>query len=137
MKNILARFVIGFVIGVFVGFTIILIMSHKYEYNMDLTSYTYTYFTCGILGSVYTVASLIYQKDEWSLIKQTSVHLAITTPFLFMIGWLNGWLQISTISISIFIVIAILIYIIAWIGLYFYWKEEIKKINEELRKQDH
>lgn len=143
-KSILRGF-LGIPIGVFISTTISIIYSLAFgeimaiPYGMEssnsLTVYIAQYFVSIIIGFVFSASSVIFQIDEWSLLKQTVVHFFITTLVFFPCSIKVGWIDVNPMSILIYIGVFIFIYLLAWISIYFTWKSKIKKLNNKLEER--
>lgn len=143
-KSILRGF-LGIPIGVFISTTISIIYSLAFgeimaiPYGMEnsnsLTVYIAQYFVSIIIGFVFSASSVIFEIDEWSLLKQTVVHFFITTLVFFPCSIKVGWIDVNPMSILIYIGVFIFIYLLAWISIYFTWKSKIKKLNNKLEER--
>ncbi|GAA0732534.1 DUF3021 domain-containing protein [Clostridium oceanicum] len=143
-KSILRGF-LGIPIGVFISTTISIIYSLAFgeimaiPYGMEssnsLTVYIAQYFVSIIIGFVFSASSVIFEIDEWSLLKQTVVHFFITTLVFFPCSIKVGWIDVNPMSILIYIGVFIFIYLLVWISIYFTWKSKIKKLNNKLEER--
>lgn len=89
--------------------------------------------TASIVGLIFSFASFIFEKEEWSILKQTSIHFIVLLgtflPTAILIGWVPNRFGPILVCIGIFI----FIYFIIWFIMTLYWKRKIKKINHQLR----
>ncbi|GMR63633.1 MULTISPECIES: DUF3021 domain-containing protein [Bacillus] len=89
--------------------------------------------TANIIGLIFSFASFIFEKEEWSILKQTSIHFIVLLgtflPTAILIGWVPNRFSPILVCIGIFIVI----YFMIWFIMTLYWKRKIKKINHQLR----
>lgn len=89
--------------------------------------------TANIVGLIFSFASLIFEKEEWSILKQTSIHFIILLgTFLPTAIWI-GWVPNRFGSILVCIVSFIMIYFIIWFVMTLYWKRKIEKLNHQLK----
>ncbi len=89
--------------------------------------------TANIIGLIFSFASFVFEKEEWSILKQTSIHFIVLLgtflPTAILIGWVPNRFGPILVCIGIFI----FIYFIIWFIMTLYWKRKIKKINHHLR----
>ena len=81
------------------------------------------------------LASFIYKKNDWSLLRRTIVAFGISLiSFFLMLAYLRVLNSQNIMGILISVLIFIGIYMISWIGYYKRTKDDIAKINQELKK---
>ena len=77
--------------------------------------------------------SVVYQIEKMSLLTATLVHF-ITLYIDYVLFYLmNGWLKGRAIDLMIFTLIYFGGYIVIWLIVYFAVKQNIKKLNRELK----
>ncbi|RWZ54597.1 DUF3021 domain-containing protein [Halobacillus fulvus] len=86
-----------------------------------------------IIGVYFSVASLIFEKESWSPLKQTCIHLTMSLAVFYTLAGVVGWVPFEWLPLLISTVIFIAIYFVFWffIGLY------LKKMTSELNKNVH
>ncbi|PEA52856.1 permease [Bacillus pseudomycoides] len=86
-----------------------------------------------IIGIIFSIASFVFEREEWSLLKQTIIHFVILLgTFLPVAVWL-GWIPNHVSSILICIGIFIFVYFIIWFAMTIYWKKKIEGLNNQLK----
>ncbi|MGE7857222.1 MULTISPECIES: DUF3021 domain-containing protein [Bacillus] len=89
--------------------------------------------TANIVGLIFSFASFIFEKEEWSIVKQTSIHFIILLgtflPTAIWIGWVPNRFGAILVCIGSFI----MIYFIIWLVMTLYWKRKIEKLNHQLK----
>ncbi|GCF66759.1 DUF3021 domain-containing protein [Bacillus paranthracis] len=89
--------------------------------------------TANIVGLIFSFASFIFEKEEWSILKQTMIHFIVLLgtflPTAIWIGWVPNRYGPILVCIGSFIVI----YFIIWLMMTLYWKRKIEKLNHQLR----
>ncbi|ARJ24781.1 DUF3021 domain-containing protein [Bacillus sp. ISL-8] len=89
--------------------------------------------TANIVGLIFSFASFIFEKEEWSILKQTMINFIILLgsflPTAIWIGWVPNRFGPILVCIGIFIVS----YFIIWFMMTLYWKRKIEKLNHQLR----
>lgn len=151
MKNktgnkILKRAILGFIYGVFIGQTILILESlftgdgNFYPVMTNLLNIAGTrigaviiqYFLTGIIGVSFAATTVIFEMDRWSIIRQTALHFVINSIVMFAAGFLCGWFPHTVKSTIIWFAIFITVYIIIWFCFTLYYKLKVKQINEKL-----
>lgn len=147
MKKVISRALLGFPIGVFVTCLISLIISliigeGNYfaaspqiieVYKGELNAVILQFGLSGILGSIYAAASLIWDIDNWSILKQTVTHFWVISLGLLPIAYLLYWMEHSLKGILVYFGVFISMYIFIWMSLYISYKIKIKNINSSLK----
>ncbi|HEK9101259.1 DUF3021 domain-containing protein [Bacillus pfraonensis] len=86
-----------------------------------------------IVGMIFSFASFVFEREEWSILRQTIIHFIILLgtflPIAIWIGWVPNHLVPILICISSFIVI----YFIIWFTMTIYWKKKIEGLNKQLK----
>lgn len=89
--------------------------------------------TANIVGLIFSLASFVFEKEEWSILKQTMIHFIILLgtflPIAIWIGWVPNHLVPILICIGSFIVV----YFMIWLTMTIYWKKKIEDLNNELK----
>ena len=146
INKIIKRSLLGFMYGVFIGQTILILESilagdgNFYPVSPYLSAHTNTtiaaviiqYFITGIIGITFAGTTVIFEADSWSLIAQTALHFVITSVVMFFAGFLCGWFPQTVKSTLIWFAVFIVIYIIMWISFTLYYRRKTQKINEAL-----
>jgi ABC-type multidrug transport system permease subunit len=89
-----------------------------------------------IYGAAWAGASVIWEVEHWSILKQTVVHLIICSAASFPIAYFAGWMPRSGSGILLFFGMFFVIYLIVWLALYSAMKKRVKEINERLQSND-
>lgn len=86
-----------------------------------------------IMGVYFSVASLIFEKESWSPLKQTCIHLTISLAVFYTLAGVVGWVPFEWKALLISTTMFITIYFVFWffIGLY------LKRMTSELNKNVH
>lgn len=138
IKKGLLRGLGGILVGVFINSTILFIIALSVgvdEFPNYITNFTTQYIVSVIVGFTFAAISIIFEIDEWSITKQTVVHFIIATSVYLPSSIKAKWMNLDLASIIIFISIFLLVYVGAWVGNYFYWKNKVRDINKYLDKK--
>lgn len=145
-KAVSKRAILGFIYGVFIGQTILIIESlfmhdgNFYAVSASLLELAGTkiaaviiqYFLTGIIGLTFASTTVIFEMDEWSLLRQTITHFIITSIVMYVAGFLCGWFPHTVGSTLIWFGVFVVVYLIFWICFSLYYKNKVKKMNEAL-----
>ena len=145
-KEVAKRAILGFIYGVFIGQTILILeslMKHDgnfYYVAASLVQFAGTklgaviiqYFITGLIGTTFAATTVLFEMDSWSLLRQTIIHFLITSIVMYIAGFMCGWFPHTVGSTLIWFGIFIVVYVIFWICFSSYYKNKVKKINEAL-----
>lgn len=148
-KKIAARAALGFPIGIAIGNIITVIASLIYgggryfvctEEFIDLigneaAAAAVQTLLCGIMGMGYAAASVIWEADNISLLKQTIICFLIYSAILFPIAYVANWMEHSVIGVIIYIGVFAATFALIWVIQFFMWKRKVQSINAMLKKR--
>lgn len=148
LKTIIKRILFGFATGVFIGETILILESLSAgtgsfypvspylikNAGSDLAAVIIQYFCTGIMGATFSASSIIFELDNWSLLKQTVIHFILTSVLMYIIGFICGWYPHNVVNTLIWFGMFIVVYIIFWLSFFLYYKKKTREINESLKK---
>ena len=89
-----------------------------------------------VLGAGFAGCSIIWEKDEWSLLKQTSIYFSIVSVLMMTIAYICEWMEHSVKGVLSYFAIFFAIFIVVWIVQYLIWKVRISKIKEGIQKNN-
>lgn len=90
---------------------------------------------CGLLGASFASASLIWEKDDWSIVKQTGIYFLITAVTMFPIAYFAHWMTHSILGFLVYAGVFAVIFVFMWFVQYCIWKTKIKRINKKMEKR--
>lgn len=149
MKNqMIKRGLVGFPVGIAIGFVITLIISACIRdgsyypvtpeligsMGNELNAVILQTVLCGIMGSGFAMASVIWELDSWSLAKQSGIYFLIACIIMFPIAYIANWMKHSIAGVLSYVCIFIVIFVVVWITQYLSWKRRIKKMNDCFKK---
>ena len=146
-KKMIQRGLLGFPLGIAIGFVITVIISMCIgdgsfypvtpelidTMKNELNAVILQTILCGIMGTGFAMASVIWEIDSWSLAKQSGVYFAIACVIMFPISYFANWMPHSTAGILSYVGIFVAIFLAAWATQYSVWKRKIKKMNEGIK----
>ena len=91
---------------------------------------------CSLLyGATWGSASVIWELERWSLLRQSVAHLAICSLATFPIAYWMRWMAHSAAGVAGYFATFLGIYAIIWAAQYFAIKRRLQQINR--RMQEH
>lgn len=87
-----------------------------------------------LYGAAWAGASLIWKKENWSLLRQTITHLVICSGLTFPVAYVCHWMAHNIISVICYFAIFFGIYIAIWVSQYIAMKVKISKMNEKIKR---
>ena len=145
-KKIIERTVPGFFIGIAIGQIIcvlISLMNGTGEFIICTPEFTEQVgneamagaiqtLLCGIMGSGFAAASVIWEMDSISIAAQTGICFGIYAVVMLPIAYFTNWMEHSAEGVLSYIGIFAATFVAVWVGQYFAWKNKIKAINAKL-----
>ncbi len=145
-KQLIMRGLMGFPMGVIIGYAITIIISlaiadgHYYPVTPSLSqalgsemlAVILQAVLCGLMGSAFSMMSIIWQTDSWSLAKQSGIYFGLACVVMLPAAYLLNWMEHSLKGFLIYFFIFVMIFAFTWISQYIAWKVKIKKMNEKL-----
>lgn len=148
-KKLIARGILGFPIGIAIGFVITIIISACVgdgcfypvtpelldTAGSELSAVIVQTVLCGVMGTGFAMASLIWEIDSWSLAKQSGIYFAIACMIMLPIAYAANWMEHSVIGFLSYAGIFIVIFLLVWLIQYLAWKGKINKLNDGVMKK--
>ena len=145
-KKILLRGILGFPIGLAIGYTITIILSLIFAngyyspcvpeltviMKSEINAVMLQAFLCGILGTGFAACSVIWEIERWGIVKQTGIYFLIISVIMMPIAYVTYWMEHSLKDMLCYFGIFAFIFAVIWIIQYFIAKKEVKKLNENL-----
>ncbi len=147
-KKIIVRSVLGFPIGILIGYLITIIISlisaNGYyspcvpelitAMGNEINAVILQAVLCGLLGAGFSASSVIWNIEHWSIVKQTGIYFAIISLIMIPIAYFAYWMEHSLVGFLSYFGIFILIFIFIWIIEFIIIRRNVKKMNENLYK---
>ena len=90
---------------------------------------------CGLVGSGFAAASVIWEMEHWSIVKQTGIYFSIVSIIMMPIAYLAHWMEHSMIGFFIYFGIFVLLFLIIWIVQFIAGMRNVRKMNENLKNK--
>lgn len=88
------------------------------------------------VGAAFGAASVIWEIEGWSLLKQTLVHFAVISVSSFPLAFVMYWIPHHILGALAYIAAFVVVYAVMWICIYFSVKAKVKKLNEKLTNEN-
>lgn len=145
-KKVFQRGLLGFPLGVFIGYIITILISlfaaDGYyspcvpalvdQFSSEISAVVFQTVLCGLLGVSFGAASVIWEKDNWSILKQTGIYFLVVSITMLPIAYFTHWMEHSISGVFVYIGIFVAIFVFMWAVQYFIWKDKIKSINKKM-----
>lgn len=86
-----------------------------------------------IYGAAFAGASVIWENENWSLLKQTILHLLICSLATFPIAYAMQWMRHDIKGILLYFGIFVLIYAVIWLSQFLTIKKRIDQMNDKIK----
>jgi hypothetical protein len=149
LKKVLLRCLFGAPIGLAIGTVITIIISLTVGDGVYYAVVPELIADCGseinavvfqsvlslIYGAAWAGASVIWENERWSILKQTVIHLIICSAATFPIAYFARWMPHNANGVLLYFGIFVVIYIVIWLSQYSSMKKKVQQINERLNKK--
>lgn len=148
-KKIALRSMLGFPLGLAIGYVITIIISFVWAsgyyspcvpqlidvMGSEINAVLLQALLCGILGSGFAAASVIWERDDWGIVKQTGIYFLIISVIMMPIAYATYWMEHSLKGILSYFGIFFIIFVIIWIVQYAIARRNVRKMNEILHRR--
>ena len=86
----------------------------------------------GLIGFIFSGFSVIWEKENWSLVKQTTIAFFVYLLPIMVVGYILKWFTFNMLQVIIFI--SIFIFFIIWILIYLKTKKDVDAFNAKIQK---
>lgn len=145
-KKIIVRGLLGFPIGIAIGYFITILISLGWadgdylpcapEFVLvmgnEINAVILQAILCGILGVGFAAGSIIWEMDNWSIVKQTGIYFSIIAAIMLPIAYFACWMKHSAVGFLTYWGIFVLIFAIIWLTQFVIGKRNVRKMNEKL-----
>ncbi|MBN2797495.1 MAG: DUF3021 domain-containing protein [Clostridia bacterium] len=133
LKQVMIRGLIGMLIGLAMGYTVILGMSlSNGTLVIESKVVLFNYLAAIAVGFYMAASTVIFDVEEWSLMRQTSIHSLVNLPYLWVAAKIH-WMPEQTAGRIVFILFYFSFYAAIWLGFKLYWSHKLKDLNAELK----
>ena len=108
-KKAFLRGLLGFPIGISVGYIITILISFLAgngtytpcvpellnQFKNEINAIAFQTVLCGLLGTASAAASIIWEIDRWSIVKQSGIYFIALSSSMLPIAYFNYWMHHS------------------------------------------
>jgi hypothetical protein len=153
VRRIVGTIILRGLVGILIGIGISYIVSFAYsiaggsgvfmpvspflieKYGTELRSAAVQLACSAAIGFVFAGASVIFNFDTWSILKQTVVHFIVLSTVFLPSAWFCWWVNHTVKSCVVFCMVFIVIYAIMWASQIVAGRCKVRKMNEQLKKK--
>lgn len=150
-KKLIYRSLLGMPLGIAIGHVISIITSlaegsgayHAVvpslveQFGSEIAAVVLQTALCALIGAVSVAASVIWETETWSILKQTVIYFCIISMIMLPIAYFLHWMERSMGGFLIYFIIFFVQFVIIWLIQYWMWKKEIKKINDKISENPY
>ncbi len=147
-KKVFVRGLLGFPLGIAIGHTISVLGSLFFGDGAfqpctpdlialagnEINAVMLQTLLCGVVGTGFAASSVIWEAEEWSIVKQTGFYFLINAMVMLPTAYLLNWMEHSLIGFLIYFGIFTLYFAVIWMIQYFMWKCTLKKMNDKIHR---
>ncbi len=145
-RKIILRSILGFPIGIAIGYLITIFISLGwangyyspcvpeliFAMGSEINAVVLQAFLCGLLGAGFAASSVIWEIENWGIIKQTGIYFIITSVIMLPIAYCVYWMEHSIVGIFSYFGIFALIFAFIWMIQFVIGKHNVRRMNENL-----
>lgn len=146
-KKIILRALTGFPIGITICYVITIILSLCFAGGYyspcvpelitltgnEINAVMLQALLGGLLGSGFAACSVIWEKDNLGIVKQTGIYFLIISVIMMPTAYVTYWMEHSIRGFLSYFGIFAFIFIIIWIVQFITGRRSVKKLNKNLR----
>ena len=92
---------------------------------------------CSLLyGAMWGGASMIWEQESWSILRQTITHLILCSAATFPAAFYLRWMPHNAAGVFTYFGIFFGIYLIIWVSQYAAMKKRVEQINAKVRQNN-
>jgi hypothetical protein len=147
LKKALLRGLLGAPLGVFIGYTITILISMYLKdggyspvvpqlmetMGNEINAIVLQYLLSALLGFASAFGSAVFEIEEWSITKQTMIHFLLLSVSMFPVAYFTYWMRHTLWGILSYVGIFIALYAVIWAIQIYFWKKRIEGINRKLQ----
>ena len=141
------RALLGFPLGIAIGYTISIIFSLAFAngyygavhpelieaFGNEINAVIVQSILWGLIGFIFSGSSVIWEKENWSLLKQTTIVFFVYLLPTMVVGYILKWFTFNMLQVIIFISIFIFIFFVIWILIYLKTKKDVQEFNKKIK----
>lgn len=148
-KKIIWRSILGFPIGITIGYIITIIISFIWAggyyvschpglisvMGNEIKAVLVQAVFCGLLGTGFAAASVIWDVEHWGIVKQTGIYFLVITVIMMPIAYMTYWMEHSLTGFLSYFGIFVFLFVVIWMVQFIIGKRNVKKMNADLYRK--
>lgn len=148
-RKIFLRGILGFPLGVAMGYLITIVISLVWAggyyspcvpeltaaMGSEINAVLLQALLCGILGTGFAAASVVWEMEDWGIVKQTGIYFLIGSVIMMPVAYVTYWMDHSPEGFLSYFGIFATIFAVLWVVQYTVGRHNVRKMNEALHKK--
>ena len=147
-RKIILRGLKGFPLGITIGYLISIFVSLGWAkgyyvpcepklvtmMGSEIKAVTFQTALCGILGAGFGAGSVIWEVEDWNLVKQTGIYFLLVSVVMMPVAYFNYWMEHSIGGFLSYFAIFVIIFVVIWVVQFLIVRQTVRKMNDSLFK---
>ena len=104
-------------------------------FSNEIVAFIIQMIISGLLGAICMGATVVYEIEEWSILKATITHFIIANGTFIVTAAILRWWNFNNIMADlIYFGTVIIAYILIWLSQYIIYKIQVKKIKKNIKE---
>jgi len=105
-----------------------------YDFGGELNAVMAQTLLYGLLGAFFAAASVIWEMEHWSIVKQTGMYFLITASAMLPVAYFGHWMERSISGFVIYFAVFVAIFVFMWLVQYAIWRNKIKRMDKKVKQ---
>ena len=88
---------------------------------------------CGVMGAVFGAASVVWNREDWCIARQSVVYFLAAALAMLPIAWVTHWMEHSAAGIALYAAIFAAVFAAVWLSQYLLLRRRIREINQKMK----
>lgn len=147
-KKIILRGAIGGPVGILIGYIITIVSSLIWaesgyyspcvpeliaQAGSEINAVLLQTALCTVLGATFGAASVIWEIENWNIVKQTGLYFLITCAVMMLVAYCLHWMEHSVAGFLLYFGIFAVLFFMIWLIQYVCIRYSIRRINANLK----